>query len=107
MQLGVLLSQSINVIKNGKLSTGQQRFRCLNAECPSRTFGFDLVYPGQKREVKQQIVEMTLNGSKVRDIARVLQVSPTTVILVLKKTHSSQTSQSETFTAVKTGGSGG
>jgi len=31
------------------------------------------------------IVEMTLNGSGVRDIARVLQISPTTVIGELKK----------------------
>jgi transposase-like protein len=35
--------------------------------------------------VKQQIVEMTLNGSGVRDIARVLQVGPTTVLKELKK----------------------
>jgi transposase-like protein len=35
--------------------------------------------------VKRQIVEMTLNGSGVRDIARVLQVSPNTVIGELKK----------------------
>ncbi|MBV9386940.1 MAG: hypothetical protein JOZ78_10985 [Chroococcidiopsidaceae cyanobacterium CP_BM_ER_R8_30] len=33
-------------------------------------------YPGRTREVKQQIVEMTLDGSGVRDIARVLHVSP-------------------------------
>jgi transposase-like protein len=36
-------------------------------------------------EVKRQIVEMTLNGSGVREIARVLHVSPTTVIEELKK----------------------
>jgi transposase-like protein len=36
--------------------------------------------------VKRQIVEMTLNGSGVRDIARVLQVGPNTVIKELKKT---------------------
>jgi len=35
--------------------------------------------------VKRQIVEMTLNGSGVRDIARVLQVGPNTVIKELKK----------------------
>lgn len=90
--MGVLIAvrcphcQSINVIKNGKSSTGQQRFHCLNSECFYQTFGLDSAYPGHKREVKQQIVEMTLNGSGVRDIDRVLHVSPTTVIQVLKQT---------------------
>jgi insertion element IS1 protein InsB len=36
-------------------------------------------------EVKQHILEMTLHGSGIRDIARVLHVSPTTVIEALKK----------------------
>jgi insertion element IS1 protein InsB len=35
-------------------------------------------------EVREQVIEMTLNGSGVRDIARVLKISPTTVIEVLK-----------------------
>jgi len=37
------------------------------------------------REVKQQIVDMTLNGSGVRDIARVLRVSTSTVMREFKK----------------------
>jgi len=37
-------------------------------------------YAGQAPEVKQQIVEMAMNASGVRDTARVLHVSPTTVI---------------------------
>jgi transposase-like protein len=35
--------------------------------------------------VKQQIIDMTLNGSGVRDIVRVLRVISATVIDVLKK----------------------
>jgi transposase-like protein len=77
--------QSVDVIKKGKSSTGQQGFRCLDCECLYQTFGLDLAYPGRKTAVKQQIVEMTLNRSGVRDIARVLPVSPATVIQVLKK----------------------
>lgn len=42
-------------------------------------------YPGRRREIKQQIVEMTLNSSGVRDISRVLHVSTATVIKELKK----------------------
>jgi transposase-like protein len=44
---------------------------------------------------------MTLNGSGVRDIARVLRVSPTTVIQELKKTQTSPTNQSKTVTTGK------
>lgn len=77
--------QSEEVIRHGKSSNGKQRFRCLNAECPYQTFSLDLAYPGRQREVKQQIVEMTLNGSGVRDISRVLRVSSATVLKELKK----------------------
>jgi len=62
----------------------------------------DQTYPGRTRQVKQQIVEMTLNGSGVRDIARVLHVSPTTVIQELKKTHTPQASESKTLAVAKT-----
>lgn len=99
--------QSEEVMRHGKSSNGKQRFRCLNAECPYQTFSLDLAYPGRKREVKQQIVEMTLNGSGVRDIARVLQVSTATVINELKKTRASAIGQSETLRATNTRGSGG
>jgi transposase-like protein len=36
-------------------------------------------------EIKQQIVDMAMNASGIRDTARVLHVSPTTVIKELKK----------------------
>jgi DNA invertase Pin-like site-specific DNA recombinase len=55
----------------------------------------DLSYPGRRREIKQQIVEMTLNGSGVRDIARVLYVSTATVIQELKKNSPIAKRQSE------------
>ncbi len=42
-------------------------------------------YPGRLQQVKRQIVEIMLNGSGVRDIVRVLQVSPSTVIGKLKE----------------------
>jgi len=35
--------------------------------------------------VKQQIVDMAMNASGIRDTARVLHISPTTVINELKK----------------------
>ena len=36
-------------------------------------------------EIRRQVVDMAVNGSGIRDTARVLRISPTTVIAVLKK----------------------
>lgn len=72
--------QSQTGVKYGTASNGKARFRCQQAGRCGRTFIGVYAYPGCVPEVKQQIVEMTLNGSGVRDIARVLHVSPTTVI---------------------------
>lgn len=93
---------STEVVKHGKSAVGKQRYRCQNADCPYRTFVLNQTYPGRTKQVKQQIVEMTLNGSGVRDIARVLRVSPTTVIQELKKTHSSHTCEPQTLRVAKT-----
>lgn len=93
---------SAEVVKHGKSTVGKQRYRCQNCDCPYRTFVLNQTYPGRTRQVKQQIVEMTLNGSGVRDIARVLHVSPTTVIQEFKKNCPSQTSQSEIIVMAKT-----
>ena len=77
--------QSDDVVKLGKSSVGKQRYRCNNTDCPRVTFSLNLAHPGRTRRVKEQIVDMSLNGSGIRDIARVLQVSPSTVIQELKK----------------------
>ena len=42
-------------------------------------------YAGHSPDVKRQIAEMALNANGIRDTARVLHVSPTTVIKELKK----------------------
>lgn len=76
---------SIEVVKHGKSGEGKQRYLCQNSDCLRRTFVLDNDYPGRTRAVKQQIVEMALSGSGVRDTARVLKVSPSTVINELKK----------------------
>jgi transposase-like protein len=77
--------QSREVVKYGRASNGKARYRCQQGQACGRTFLRVYAYPGCTPEVKRQIVEMTLNGSGVRDIARVLHVSPTTVIGELKK----------------------
>ncbi len=70
----------------GKTRTGKQRYTCNNKKCPYKTFTLEPhTYPGRRKEVKQKIVDMALNGSGVRDTARVLKVSTSTVIKEIKK----------------------
>jgi transposase-like protein len=77
--------QSDAVIKGGKTKAGIQRYKCLNATCPHYSFQLDLLYKGRCPAIKEQIVDMALNGSGIRDTARVLKISPTTVLNELKK----------------------
>ena len=76
---------SDQVIKGGKTKTGKQRYKCQNSDCRHYSFLLDPVYKGRLPEIKQQIIDMSLNGSGIRDTARVLKISPTTVIHELKK----------------------
>jgi insertion element IS1 protein InsB len=77
--------QSDRVVKRGKSKSGQQRYLCQNEACAHRSFRLDYVYKGRLPQVKQQIIEMALNGSGIRDTARVLEISPNTVLKELKK----------------------
>jgi transposase-like protein len=76
---------SDQVIKGGKTKAGQQRYRCQHTACPRYSFQLDLLYKGRAPALKEQIVAMSRNGSGIRDTARVLRISPTTVINTLKK----------------------
>ena len=72
--------------EHGLSPEGKQRYRCRAClEGRGRTFLLEYSYAGQSPEVKQQIVDMAMNASGIRDTARVLHVSPTTVINELKK----------------------
>ena len=76
---------STEVIKAGKQATGSQRYQCQNGQCARRIFLLQYQDRGRVPEVRRQVVDMALNGSGVRDTARVLRISPTTVIAILKK----------------------
>ena len=94
--------QGKEVVKYGTANNGKARYRFLQNQRRSRTFIPAYTYPGRMPEGKLQISEMTLNGSGVRYMARVLQVSPPTVIRVLKKRpgHSPKSIQSSSRGAV-------
>jgi len=53
--------------------------------CGGRTFLLEYTYAGRSPEVKQQIVNMAMNASGIRDTARILHISPNTVMAELKK----------------------
>ena len=76
-----------DIVRHGKTPQGKQRYRCRETSCQGRTFLRDYSYPGQSQRIKDQIVDMAMNASGIRDTARVLHVSPTTVIQELKKRH--------------------
>ena len=79
--------QGTDIVRHGQTRQGKQRYRCREQCCAGRTFLLDYAYPGQSPEVKRQIVDMAMNASGIRDTARVLHVSPNTVIKELKKKH--------------------
>ena len=85
--------QSTEVIKAGKQANGTQRYQCQNEQCVRRIFLLHYQDRGRVPEVRRQVVDMALNGSGIRDTARVLRISPTTVIAVLKKSRRSPARQ--------------
>src|SRR4028118_782737 len=93
--------QGTDIVKNGKTRQGKQRFMCREELCQGRTFLLNYAYAGQSRQVKQQIVDMALNGSGIRDTARVLHVSTNTVIKELKKRASTTAGKSISITATE------
>jgi transposase-like protein len=79
--------QGTDIVRHGKTRQGKQRYCCREKRCAGRTFLLEYSYAGQSAEVKQQIVDMALNASGIRDTARVLHISPNTVLAELKKRH--------------------
>jgi len=77
--------QGTDIIRHGTTRQGKQRYRCQENACKGRTFLLHYTYAGHAAGVKQQIIDMAMNASGIRDTARVLHVSPTTVIKELKK----------------------
>jgi len=75
---------SDQIVKRGR-QNDKQRYCCQESSCARVIFQLQYTNRAYVPGVKQQIVEMTINGSGIRDIARVLKVSPNTVITEIKK----------------------
>jgi transposase-like protein len=76
--------ESDQVVKRGMTSNGKQRYLCQNEECAHGSFLLEYSDRGRLPQVKQQVVDMALNGNGVRDTARVLKISKDTVLSELK-----------------------
>ena len=74
--------QSTEVIKAGKQPNGTQRSQCHNEQCTRCIFLRQYQDRGRVLEIRHQVVDMAINGSGIRDTARVLRISPTTVIAI-------------------------
>lgn len=74
-----------SIVKFGQTSNQKQRFCCQNSSCDKNTFLINYKNKGWLPKVKNQIIDMTLNGSGIRDTARVLTISTETVMSEIKK----------------------
>src|SRR6266849_3361729 len=76
---------SEQIVKRGKTRRGTQRYLCQNMACAKGSFLLDYRNRGCLPEVKQTVIDMSLNASGIRDTARVLRISTDTVLSELKK----------------------
>jgi transposase-like protein len=76
---------SYEVGRYGRQANGEQRYHCNNGNCERKIFLLQYHNTGRLPAVKRQIVAMALNGSGIRDAARVLGVSTMTVVRPSKK----------------------
>ncbi len=72
------------VIKKGDTAQGVQRYHCRHTAC-QRTFLLDYQNNGCQPGMAERIIDMGMNGSGVRDTARVLGISINTVLSAFKK----------------------
>ena len=70
------------VRRKGLSTNGHQRYKC---EACSRTFQLDYAKRAYQPGIKEQVIDMALNGSGVRDTARVLKINMNTVMSTIKK----------------------
>ena len=71
-----------SISKHGTTANAKQRYRC---RACGRQFITRYSYQGRDPTVCRLVVPLALNGCGVRDIARVLTISPTTVLKLLRQ----------------------
>ena len=82
MKIKCIHCGSEEVVKVGKQKNGTPRCKCKKCQ---KTFQTKYVNKGALPETKKMIIKMAVNGSGIRDTARVLGISKDTVMKHLKK----------------------
>ena len=77
-----IFCNSDDLVKNGHSENSTQRWLCNKCK---KSFQLEYTYNAWKPGIKEQIKELTLNSSGVRDISRTLHINKNTVIAELKK----------------------
>jgi len=65
---------SVKNTKSGANGNRKQCYYCRNLDCKTKTFMLDYSYKACAYGMAERIVEMAINGSGIRDIARVLKI---------------------------------
>ncbi|KLU14494.1 transposase [Xenorhabdus sp. GDc328] len=73
--------KSEEVKGHGKGSAGHPRYPCYACR---KTFQLEYSYRACNPGVKEQVVDMAMNNSSIRDTARVLKIATATVMKMLK-----------------------
>jgi len=77
--------KSSQIYKAGRSANNTQRYRCDNPCCEMKSFMLEYRYKAYEPGVKKQAIDMAINGSGIRDTARVLKINKNTIISALKK----------------------
>jgi transposase-like protein len=72
------------VVRHGYDVKGNEQFLCRNSFCQTKTFQLEYIYQAKYNGITNTIIDMAINGSGIRDTARVMKISPMTVIDRLK-----------------------
>ena len=75
-------TQTEKVCKNGRSTSGHQRYRCMDC---GHTFQTQYSMKGSEPGMHEKIVAMAMNGSGCRETSRVLGISLNMVLRHLKK----------------------
>lgn len=70
------------VRRKGVTANGHQRYKC---EACKHSFQLDYAKRAYLPGIKEQVIDMALNGSGIRDTARVLKINMNTVMSTLKQ----------------------
>jgi len=76
---------STQIFKAGKSANNTQRYRYDNACGETKSFRLEYRYKAYEPGVMNQAIDMAINGSGIRDTARVLKINKNTIINALKK----------------------